>query len=579
MVGKEVTIYGDSLINVPIDSNLVVTYTCDIGTQVGNNLVITPAAENIGSHSCRIVFVSNGITRADETINLNVYAAASAGNIGVLLVGDSTTVNGISYIKAGIDAVTAQTITYIGTKGTTIKHEGIAGATWLSLVSNGSPFYKGGAVDVEAYFVDNSLATPNYVVIRVGVNDMLVQSVNETPTTLAITMTRAKQIIDGFLNYNSSLKVIIALPTISENTGDGWAANYTGGVYEDTQNNYINYIHQLWDAYVTEFDAGAYNARVSVSSESAVFLDRDNGYSKTAGVHDNGIHPDESGYNQIGNGIAVNLNKLYNEDTAFTITVKTDNAGSAAGTFVLPTTGAGYDCAIYWGDGTAEAATGTPGNITHVYPTSGTYTIRVNGTFPRIYFNNTGDKAKLITINQWGNIVWSSMLYAFYGCSEMQGAYTDTPNLSTASMSLRYMFNGCAKFNWPVAFDTSAVFDMNSMFLGCTIFNQSLATFDTSLTQNFFRMLYQCGAFKQSLATFSLAAMTEIGQMLQYSNINATGTTDNYDATLIAWATADVPNSKSFHGGYSKYSAGAAATARQSLIDDDLWDITDGGQA
>lgn len=574
MVGQEVTIYGDSLINVPIGNPLVVTYTCDIGTQVGNNLVITPEAGDIGNHSLRMVFKNGSYTIEDKTITLNVYAEASAGNISVLLIGDSTTANGISYIKAGVDAVTAQTITYIGTKGTTIKHEGIPGATWLTMVSSGSPFYKGGAVDVASYFTDNSLATPDYVVIRLGVNDMLHQSQYDPLTSLPVTMARAKQLIDGFLAYDASLKIIIALPTICENSGTGWNTSYDESVY--IQDRYIDYIHQLWDAYIDEFDAGVYDARVLVSAEEAVFLDRNDGYSKTAGVHDNGVHPDESGYNQIGNGIAIYLNKLYNEATAFTITVKTDNAGSAADTFVLPTTGAGYDCVVYWGDGTATAHAGTPGNISHTYPAAGTYTIRVNGTFPRIYFNNAGDKAKLITINHWGNIVWTSMLNAFYGCSEMQGAWTDAPDLSTASMSTRFMFYGCAKFNWPVVFDTSTVIDMNSMFLGCTIFNQSVASFDTSLCQNFFRMFYKCSAFKQSLATFSLAAMTEIGLMLQYSNLNATGTTTNYDATLVAWAAADVPNSKSFHGGYSKYSD-TGQTARQSLIDDDLWSIDDGG--
>ena len=33
-----------------------------------------------------------------------------------------------------------------------------------------------------------------------------------------------------------------------------------------------------------------------------------------------------------------------------------------------------------------------------------------------------------------------------------------------------------------------------------------------------------------------------------------------------------------FHSGNSKYSAGAAVTARQALIDDHNWSITDGGQ-
>jgi hypothetical protein len=55
--------------------------------------------------------------------------------------------------------------------------------------------------------------------------------------------------------------------------------------------------------------------------------------------------------------------------------------------------------------------------------------------------------------------------------------------------------------------------------------------------------------------------------------------TANYDALLIAWSAADVPDGIPFDGGESRYSAGAAATARQSLIDNHDWDIIDGGQA
>jgi hypothetical protein len=54
--------------------------------------------------------------------------------------------------------------------------------------------------------------------------------------------------------------------------------------------------------------------------------------------------------------------------------------------------------------------------------------------------------------------------------------------------------------------------------------------------------------------------------------------TANYDALLIAWAQRDVPDGIPFDAGNSKYSAGSAAAARQSLIDDDGWEIADGGQ-
>ena len=293
-------------------------------------------------------------------------------------------------------------------------------------------------------------------------------------------------------------------------------------------------------------------------------------------------------------------------DTRFKITVDTTNAGSAADTFILPTAGAGvYNYFVDWGDGGAEQNVVVNTSQTKVYAASGTYQIKIRGTFPRIYFANGGDKAKLMTIDNWGNIKWSSMLQAFRGCANMQGAWLDCPNMTTASFSMNNMFWICVKFNYSISnFNTSTVTDMTEVLLGATSFNQSVANFNTANVTSMAGMFYgatsfnqsvanfntanvtsmaemfrNASSFKQSLATFTLGAgLTTVSSMCQGCNINATGTTANYDATLVAWAAQDPPNSLAFHGGSSQYSAaGGGTAARASLIADDLWTITDGG--
>lgn len=217
-------------------------------------------------------------------------------------------------------------------------------------------------------------------------------------------------------------------------------------------------------------------------------------------------------------------------DTRFKITVDTTKAGSAADTFVLPNYSSGtYDYYVDWGDGGAEEHITTAGDHSHTYAASGSYQVKIRGTMPQIYFNNGGDCAKLTTIDNWGNIAWSSMSLAFYGCSNMTGNYTDAPNLSAVT--------------------------------------------------NMYAMFYGCSSFKQSVSNFNIAKVTNMTLMFYGCNINAAGTTTNYDATLVAWAAQDAPNSLNFHGGSSKYStAGGGAAARASLIADDLWTITDGGE-
>lgn len=83
-------------------------------------------------------------------------------------------------------------------------------------------------------------------------------------------------------------------------------------------------------------------------------------------------------------------------------TWKTDNAGTSNSTSItIPTTGSGYNYSVDWNnDGTFDE-TGLTANVTHDFGTAGTYTIRITGSFPRIYFNNGGDRLKILSVNQW----------------------------------------------------------------------------------------------------------------------------------------------------------------------------------
>nr|WP_321248242.1 fibronectin type III domain-containing protein [uncultured Psychroserpens sp.] len=145
-------------------------------------------------------------------------------------------------------------------------------------------------------------------------------------------------------------------------------------------------------------------------------------------------------------------------------------------TFTIPTSGSGYDYKVNWGDSNTNID--YSGSATHTYGNPGIYYIKLvpngyvesnnpnisfpfygllytaNGVgFPRIHFNNTGDKDKIISIEQWGLGAFNSMESAFYGCSNMVNNATDTPNLGAASF--KNIFNGATLFNanlgnWPI---------------------------------------------------------------------------------------------------------------------------------
>ena len=238
----------------------------------------------------------------------------------------------------------------------------------------------------------------------------------------------------------------------------------------------------------------------------------------------------------------------------FVITVKTDNPGTSPDTqFTIPTTGSGYNYNLDCDDDGVHEATGVTGSTTCVYTSPGTYTVRIkdntgSGTgFPRIYFNNSGDKDKLLTIEQWGTGQWTSMRRAFYGCSNLAGQATDVPNLSNVT-------------------------DMNNMFANATAFNQDIGGWDTSNVTILSAMFAYASDFNQDIGGWYVSSLTNATYMFYGVKLS----TRNYDSLLMGWNAQTLQSGVYFHGGDSNYCNGEAA--RANMISADGWTITDGGK-
>ncbi len=291
-----------------------------------------------------------------------------------------------------------------------------------------------------------------------------------------------------------------------------------------------------------------------------------------------------------------------NFGNAFTTTWQTtvDNES-----ITIPTNGSGYTYAIDWGDGTIE--NGLTGNATHTYAIAGTHSVKIIGNFPRIYFNNSGDKEKIRSIERWGNIEWVSMDQAFSGCVNLKLNATDTPNLSGANSAIG-MFNGCTNLedlqNTINDWDISTIINISNMFEGCTLFNEDISNWDvtnvffmdstfaaaTSFNQDinswdtsnivFMRNTFNgATAFDQSLADWDLSGIQFfMTDMLVNSGLSQA----NYDATLIGWATLDpdetkIPNDVRFATNANFCTAEAARNTLTSGPNN--WRINDGGFA
>ena len=153
-----------------------------------------------------------------------------------------------------------------------------------------------------------------------------------------------------------------------------------------------------------------------------------------------------SGTNQVST--STDNSVTYNGDWApgeFVTIWKTDNPGvSGSNQITIPTTGGGYNYNVDWGDG--NTSTGLTGNSTHTYASTGTYTVSITGTFPRIAFNNNGDRQKILTVEQWSTNAWASMEYAFMGCANLSINAVDAPDFSLLT-SLDSMFTNSTNLN------------------------------------------------------------------------------------------------------------------------------------
>lgn len=165
----------------------------------------------------------------------------------------------------------------------------------------------------------------------------------------------------------------------------------------------------------------------------------------------------------------------------------------------------------------------------------GNHIIRIRGTFPSIYFKNDGDKDKIISIDQWGEIAWETMERAFNGCTNLQYNAIDTPDLSGVRnmsfmfayaisfnanistwntgnvMNLSYMFQSAISFNGNISnWNTASVIDMSFMFASASSFNGDISAWNTSNVVNIAYMFYYAVFFNGDISAWNTVNVTDM---------------------------------------------------------------------
>ncbi len=169
----------------------------------------------------------------------------------------------------------------------------------------------------------------------------------------------------------------------------------------------------------------------------------------------------------------IGLNYVFGQNTELNMlplefTVKTDNAGTSDSySFTIPTHSIyQYRYVVDWGDGSMGRYTE---NASHTYNTAGEKTIKIYGQFPKFRFNNSGDRLKLLSIDNWGDIQYAAdQNNAFHGCANLTTISGGASWFTTVTV-VSDMFNGCANLtNLPSDMTLSAVVGGLRTFANCS---------------------------------------------------------------------------------------------------------------
>lgn len=252
-------------------------------------------------------------------------------------------------------------------------------------------------------------------------------------------------------------------------------------------------------------------------------------------------------------------------DVANGTVVKFDNVnfeGSGAGNYA----GFGffYNCYIGKGSYVKNIAWETP---------SSSYTV-LNGMFRSSYFKNVEENEDVtIDLSGWGNTSETDFKVSIRQIAEngfrKQGVSTATGILT---LDFRSPYNFILESNGRNAFLnlTSA-----SYWAGLTILGAENWSLNYSSGDGVRNMFYNCGTLDINLTNFDFTGVPYINSFLGGTSKL---TTARYDEALIAWDNSGIQNIVNLRMNTSQYTAGGSAeAARNNLINNKGWSITDGG--
>ncbi len=336
--GIESNIYFDNVFLTVNPDNFVFDVTCAKGRNDAKRWRFIPNDDDVGTYPLELkVSCDNGeVASATSTLIVSPRDAGAGHNISLLIIGDSLTDASLYPAKIYNNFSTLQSpkLTMIGTNGpggtpaNGVAYEGYGGWTWETFLTKdiptplrggqntappyfrASPFIINGIFDFSGYLQrNNNGIPPDFIVIMLGINDILTADDDTIAQTVENAMDDAQKIIRMLRAAAPDAIIGIGLVTPGAQSQDAFGSNYTCGL---TRWQYRKNQHFINSEMIRVFSAGSDKKLFLIPTN--LNLDCENHFptteepisadsSRQTVRQRNGVHPAEDGYNQIGNTI------------------------------------------------------------------------------------------------------------------------------------------------------------------------------------------------------------------------------------------------------------------------------------
>ena len=242
------------------------------------------------------------------------------------------------------------------------------------------------------------------------------------------------------------------------------------------------------------------------------------------------------------------------------VLVTTWNAGASPHTISMSLNMySGGALSIDWGDNSTDTVAAS-GMQSHTYAAPGKYRVSMTGDLARINLAAAGSTAsKLVSIDSWADVKWSSMEGAFRGASGMAYNAVDAPDLSRVA-SMQNMFHDAASFDGNISsWDVSSVTGMEYMLYGASDFNQDISEWDTSSVTGMEYMLYGASDFNQDISEWDTSSVTGMGFMFGYAS--------DFNQDISEWDTSSVTDMSGVFFGTSDFNGDISEWDTSSVTD------------